>query len=343
MTRLGFHALSVGALIALAGIPAAQGRHVFAIDQAQSSFTYSGSIVYLGIPGNIVGQPATFNVSGAQEADLTVSSGVLTTGQLLAGRTVVTVPTLNAIVPNAFPFLPPLATMQVTGVTMVFTSGSFPVAGTGAFNTSVTASLLSGSAVLTALGTTQTIPLAGNSSPPQAISGTLTSRPDGFRLQVALNTTFSFMDPTTGANGTLNLVGNIQADDLGLATDVDTISLSTGGTQTFTLSAGTAQAGRLHLLLGSFTGTLPGLNLGAVTLPLNPDSYLTTTAVAPNVPPLGNTLAVLDGLGTSTATFTIPPLNIPALTGIQFNHAYLVISGPNFVFASNPATLNFTN
>src|SRR6185436_228579 len=103
----------------------------------------------------------------------------------------------------------------------------------------------------------------GITGTPQTISGTIVSTPSGFQLHTSLSGNFSFSDPGTRAGGTLNISGNLLADDLPLATDVDTISLGTGGTQHMTHSAGTAFAGDIYWVLGSISGTSPGLAVGS--------------------------------------------------------------------------------
>ena len=82
MTRLDSPALLICAAALFSGVfsntIAAQGRHVFAIDQSQSAFAFSGSIIYLGISGPIIGSPASFNISGAADIDLTVDKATWT-------------------------------------------------------------------------------------------------------------------------------------------------------------------------------------------------------------------------------------------------------------------------
>ena len=93
-----------------------------------------------------------------------------------------------------------------------------------------------------------------------------------------------------------------------------------------------------YVLLGSLSGTTPGIPIGLLVLPLNPDAYLTFTLTSPNTPPLGNSLGLLDAFGEAAASFTIPPGSSPALAGLTLHHAYVVF-GPMVVFASNPVPL----
>jgi hypothetical protein len=139
--------------------------------------------------------------------------------------------------------------------------------------------------------------------------------------------------------------GNGSVDDLTItvlepfSADVGTISLSTGGTQNWSLDAGVANAGRGYWVFGSLSGTSPGLPLGSVILPLNFDAYFNFTIIHPNGGPLTNSLGSLDGAGHADAAFSLPSGSNPSLTGLTVNHAYLL--GPTIDFASNAVSLTF--
>lgn len=339
----------LAALLACPATAQVTGRHVFDLDGPQSSFSFSGSVTFSGLTGPIVGNPATFNVTGAASADLGVSAGSIVDGQFVPGHgTVVTLPTLNAHVPNPIPFLPPLARIQVTGATVVFRSvdvvtgapQTFPVQSNGNFSMGVIGDVLSGTAVVTGV-VNQTIPLAGISSSPQTVSGSFSYAPDGVGLQVAITTSLTFSDPASGASGVLNLTGNIVANDRALAGDVPGISSATGGTQVLRLSAGTAHANGAYLLLGTASGTTPGLQFGNVNLPINFDAITDFGISSPNTFPYANSLGSLDSRGFATASFTLPVLQ-PALN-LNLHHAYAIVSGGVVTFASNAAPLAITN
>ena len=100
---------------------------------------------------------------------------------------------------------------------------------------------------------------------------------------------------------------------LALVTDDHTISLSAGGTVTFGLAAGSAHAGHVHALLGSLSGIAPGVALGGVTLPLNPDAYMLFTLATPG-PPLTGGIGILDATGAATASFAVH-FSVPKSTG----------------------------
>lgn len=114
------------------------------------------------------------------------------------------------------------------------------------------------------------------------------------------------------------------AESLALAADDHTISLSAGGTVTFGLAAGSAHAGHVHALLGSLSGIAPGVALGGVTLPLNPDAYMLFTLATPG-PPLTGGIGILDATGAATASFAVPAASSPAFAGVLIDHAYLTL------------------
>ena len=123
-----------------------------------------------------------------------------------------------------------------------------------------------------------------------------------------------------------------------LSADIDMMSLGAGGTQTMSQDAGVANNGRFYIVLGSLTGTTPGLNLGGgVELPLIIDPYFSLTLTNPNQPPLGNSFGNLDALGQATTTFTLPAGSNPNLAGFTFSHASLLLSPIDC--ASNPVSL----
>ena len=123
--------------------------------------------------------------------------------------------------------------------------------------------------------------------------------------------------------------------------DVTGVSVGSGGTQSWLLDAGVANAGRNYWVFGSLSGTAPALPIGSVCLPLFVvDPYFNYTVNKPNIPPLVNSLGVLDGAGQQTAAaFTIPAGTNPVLVGQTVHHAYLL--GPTLDFASNAVALTF--
>jgi len=127
-----------------------------------------------------------------------------------------------------------------------------------------------------------------------------------------------------------------------LRADTGTVSLTTGGAQQLDLFAGPAFAGKLYFVLGSATGTSPGLTLGSVNIPLVFDPYFGITLNAPNSPLLSPSLAVLGPKGEANCHFTLPPGISSSLAGLTLHHAFVVIDIPgdqSVTFASNAVSV----
>jgi hypothetical protein len=103
------------------------------------------------------------------------------------------------------------------------------------------------------------------------------------------------------------------------------LSLASGGMQSFTLRAGPQSAGDLYLVLGSASGTLPGIPLDGLEVPLVLDAYTWFTAQKPNLAPLVETLGQLDPLGRAQAALQLPPATSPSLAGVTLHHAFVVL------------------
>ena len=121
------------------------------------------------------------------------------------------------------------------------------------------------------------------------------------------------------------------------------MSLSTGGVQTLVMNAGGLSAGLVHLLLGSASGTQPGIPVGGSLLPLGaPDAYLDFTLANPNSALLPGSLGFLDEEGRAVATFVLPSGASPGLAGLTLNHAFVAldpVAGGAPTFASQAAAL----
>lgn len=117
------------------------------------------------------------------------------------------------------------------------------------------------------------------------------------------------------------------------------LSVSSGGGVDFELDAPT-RAGSFYVLLGSASGTAPGLVLDGNLLPLNPDGYLTLSLTQPNSPPFDNTFSILNGSGQAVAGLDVPAgaLGAPAI-GLTFHHAFLTIGVGVVTLTSNAVSL----
>ena len=129
---------------------------------------------------------------------------------------------------------------------------------------------------------------------------------------------------------------------LPLGVDFLSLSVEKGGVQTMSLNAGAEHAGKLYWVLGSASGTSPGTPLLGADVPLNPDVYLDFTLLHPNLPPLEDTLGLLDAPdGTDTARFNLGANAPPSLVGTTWHHAYIVLNGGAIDMVSNAVPLKF--
>jgi hypothetical protein len=125
-----------------------------------------------------------------------------------------------------------------------------------------------------------------------------------------------------------------------LSGDPQTASAAGGGTQDLELNAGLNYAALVYLLLGSTSGTEPGIPLGPHVLPLvSDDAYFKFTLLHPNSVVLQNSLGALDEHGHASAAFQLPVGSSAALVGLVAHHAYAVIDGSVVLLTSNPVAV----
>lgn len=103
------------------------------------------------------------------------------------------------------------------------------------------------------------------------------------------------------------------------------ISLAAGGAQHWSLDGGAGQAAFVYGILGTASGTSPGLQVGALHVPLNVDDYTAFSAGSANAAPFFDTVGALDGVGRAQARFEIPPGLPASLAGLKLHHAFLSI------------------
>ena len=107
-----------------------------------------------------------------------------------------------------------------------------------------------------------------------------------------------------------------------LSVDVSSLSIATGGVATLELDAVVSAVGDTYFALGSVSGAFPGLDLGGIALPLNPDAYMSLTTLTPNVVLTGS-VGTFAPDGSATATFNLPIGVSPSLTGLRIHHAFM--------------------
>jgi hypothetical protein len=167
---------------------------------------------------------------------------------------------------------------------------------------------------------------------------------DGFGGAVALFGSNGFVGAPHDDIGEVD-TGSIHVFDwTPLESDVLDLHTSTGGIQHLALDAGHLQAGNAYIVLGSLSGTSPGISLpGRQILPLNPDGYLRRTLLGAR-DPLFDSVGILNAAGHAEASFVLPPQAPPYLNGLTFHHAFVVLSPPPSratpAFISNAVSLS---
>lgn len=200
------------AVFAVCAAPAlAQAPFTFTIDQGASNFVWTGTSSL----GAIVGNPSnTFQFAGTLQTNLTTVATTQFTAVEFTGGDAFTVPDIHGKIPNLFPFLPPLATIDVLGLHVTASSPPAVVAPGGSFTASVTITATAGVLNVTPLtGTPSSTPLAGSASTPTAVNGTL-SLVGGpvINLVAPISTVFPFSDPGSGATGSITLTGTLDSN-----------------------------------------------------------------------------------------------------------------------------------
>jgi len=112
----------------------------------------------------------------------------------------------------------------------------------------------------------------------------------------------------------------------GIYTIPKTLPIWSPGTQQFFLNAGVANANRSYFLLGSASGTAPGINIGAAHLPLNIDAL--TIVMLNSLASVPGFVGSFDATGRATASLPLPALLPISALGIDIDYAALVYS-PN--------------
>jgi len=138
MCQLGIRfATTVTAIALLQALSPAQ-TYVFQVNQGQSNFTWTGSVTiptYSPNPLPIVGNPSnTFQLQGTVDVDLPSGLNPISTGLYSGGDSLV-IPDIHGKVNNPInPNLPPIGTIDITGLHVAFISNQdFPVGSNGSF------------------------------------------------------------------------------------------------------------------------------------------------------------------------------------------------------------------
>jgi len=154
--------------------------------------------------------------------------------------------------------------------------------------------------------------------------------------------------PDACFGGTQSLTGDVgyvsiySPRRLTLTSDSHAISLRGGGAQILRLEADADDAGKAFHILGSLSGTAPGVSIGrGLVLPLNLDPYLWLTATQPQLAPVSPSVGWLDASSRAAAAFILPRGLPASLAGTTLHHAF-VRFGRGIESVSNPVPLLLT-
>lgn len=189
----------------------AQDTVLFDIDQAGSQWVWSGTTSL----GPLLGNPSNqFGMAGDQGVRITRGTQPLESIRMVAGGIAAVIPDISARIPNSFSFLPDLAVIDITNLTLQFTTPQFDsIDGSGNFHSDATTTALSGTLTITPLIGSQTVQdLTGLTGVPNPVDGVLLQSGSNMHFDATMNGSFNFADPATGISATLNLTGSFLAD-----------------------------------------------------------------------------------------------------------------------------------
>jgi len=125
-----------------------------------------------------------------------------------------------------------------------------------------------------------------------------------------------------------------------LSSDTYTIPIRTGGSCFLTLTAGSKNASRNYCILGSLSGTSPGIPLpgGQASLPLGWDALTLIVLLNLNTPAFVDFWGVLNDNGYAQACFNAEAPLPSGLLGAEMHFAYTLY--PPFDYVSNPVSIS---
>jgi hypothetical protein len=166
----------------------------------------------------------------------------------------------------------------------------------------------------------------GNPCGPTCAPGNAVRNPDGTATLTSWN--IGRFDPI------------LAGDTPGAANVNGQVSVATGDRQTLVVDAGAGSAGDVYVLATNFSGTVPGIPIGSVVVPLNFDSLLSLSLTLANGPIFTSTVGALSASGRAFAALNVPVLD-PSAVGLQFNSAGVVLDAMlGATLATNPVPLD---
>ncbi|MHC4942788.1 MAG: hypothetical protein ACYTG7_07180 [Planctomycetota bacterium] len=153
-----------------------------------------------------------------------------------------------------------------------------------------------------------------------------------FVIDHAGNGNMVFQQYASSQNWDIHYFGYVETPYL--SCDLYTIDALSGGTVNLALDAGSDNADRNYIVLGSITGTKPGTLLpgGMAWLPVEWDFFTDLVFGMLNGPVFSSFLGSLDADGVAKAQLNAPP--VPGFSGTMMYYAY-ALNNP-FDFASTP-------
>ena len=146
--------------------------------------------------------------------------------------------------------------------------------------------------------------------------------------EVLVRVTRGFGVPGGSTPTLLQRIDNVRLE-AGLSGSPNFIQLPFASDETLSIDAGPLYANHFYWMIGSVTGTTPGIDLpGDVHVPLNFDPYMGMTLGQPFMPVFQDYLGFLDVNGRATAVFKYPGGLDPEFSGVVVRHAVLL--APNF-------------
>ena len=110
---------------------------------------------------------------------------------------------------------------------------------------------------------------------------------------------------------------------------LDQVSAGAGADVPFVLNLGSGAAGDPYVLLGSVSGTAPGIDLGGgLILPLNDDWFLHCTLSQAGSTVLPGSIGTLDAAGRAEASFVAGPGPLLPLVGLRMDWSAVNHAGP---------------
>jgi hypothetical protein len=121
----------------------------------------------------------------------------------------------------------------------------------------------------------------------------------------------------------------------------DAVSASAGGSVDLFLDTSKTHAGQEYVILGSTSGTSPGIPVGGLVLPLNFDMFTNLVIAYINSPYLVDFHGNLNAEGRGMATLNTPAGLDPGMAGVELFFAYFLMNPEDL--ASNPGIISVAN